>query len=143
MIDNLPAGDYIIWARTTDYSLFCDSPINVTVQTPLNTSMDIFLVPGGSISGQVNGIEPDMIKDEPLAVTCLYTVAGLKFGKSCTVAEDGTYSLEGIPPSTCNIKLEIWYSSSYDYEYDYETVTTETVIIKSGEHIEQDFFIKK
>ena len=139
LIDNLPAGDYIIWARTTDYSLFCDSPINVTVQTPLNTSMDIFLVPGGSISGQVNGIEPDMIKDEPLAVTCLYTVAGLKFGKSCTVAEDGTYSLEGIPPSTCKIKLEIWYSSSYDYE----TVTTETVIIKSGEHIEQDFFIKK
>lgn len=138
MIDNLPAGDYIIWARTTDYSLFCDSPINVTVQTSQNTSMDIFLVPGGSISGQVNGIEPDMIKKyEPLTVTCHYSGVCGDFTKSCAVAEDGTYSLEGIGPGTYTIRLDnIWYSGSYHFQ-------SETISIKSGEHIEQDFFIIK
>jgi len=137
LIDNLPAGDYIIWARTTDYSLFCDSPINVNVQTSLNTSMDIFLVPGGAISGQVNGIEPDMIKDKPITVSYRYYVAGLELGKSTTVAEDGTYSLEGVPPGTCKIYLQnIWYSDSYHSQ-------SETVTIISGEHTEKDFFITK
>jgi len=137
MIDNLPAGDYIIWARTTDYSLFCDSPINVNVQTSQNTSMDIFLVPGGSISGQVTGIELDIIEDKPLTVSCWYSAVGSDFSKSCTVAEDGTYSLEGIAPGTCTIKLEnIWYSNSHHSQ-------SETVTIKSGEHIVKDFFITK
>jgi len=137
LIDNLPAGDYIIWARTTDYSLFCDSPINVNVQTSKNTSIDIFLVPGGSMSGHVNGIEPDMIRDKPVTVSYSYYVAGLYLSRSCTVAEDGTYSLEGVPPGTCKIYLEnIWYSNSHHSQ-------SETVTIKSGEVIYKDFSITK
>jgi hypothetical protein len=140
MIDNLPAGDYIIWVRTTDYALFCDSPINVNVQTSQNTSKDIFLVPGGSISGKVTGIELDIIEDKPLKVECITKFEGFTwsyFSKSCTVAEDGTYSLEGIAPGTCTIKLEnIWYSNSHHSQ-------SETVTIKSGEHIEKDFLITR
>jgi len=136
LIDNLPAGDYIIWARTTDYSLFCDSPINVNVQASQNTSMDIFLVPGGSISGHVNGIEPDMIKDKPLTVSYSCYVAGLDLSRSCTVSEYGTYSLEGVPPGTCKIYLKnMWHSGSYHSQ-------SETVTIKSGEHIKKDLSIK-
>lgn len=136
-IDNLPSGDYIIWAYTTDDSLFCNSPINVNVQTSQNTSKDIFLVPGGSISGRVNGIEPDMIKDKPVTVSYSYYVAGLYLSRSCTVAEDGTYFLEGIPPGTCKIYLEnIWYSGSYHTQ-------SETVTVKSGEQIYKDFFVTK
>jgi hypothetical protein len=137
LIDNLPAGDYLILVRTTDYSLFSNSPINVNVQTSQNTSKDIFLVPGGAISGHVTGIEPDMIKDKPLTVSCWNSTVCGDFSRSCTVAEDGTYSLEGIAPGTCKIYLKnIWYSGSYHTQ-------SETISIKSGEHIEQDFFITK
>jgi len=129
LIDNLPAGDYIIWARTADYSLFCVSPIDVNVQTSQNTSMDIFLVPGGSRSGTVKGIEPDMIKDKPLTVSYSYYVAGLYLSRSCTVDEDGTYSLEGIPPGNCKMYLKnIWYSGSYHSQ-------SWTSYIRSGEAI--------
>jgi hypothetical protein len=137
-IDDLPASRYIIVAVATNHSLFSEKPITVNVKKRLNTPQDLILVPGGSITGRVSGIEPAMNKSAPFKVQCIIEREEMwwsYFSKSCAVAEDGTYLLEDVAPGTLRMYVNNgWGPGSYHAE-------SAVVTVKSGEQTQKDFSI--
>ena len=135
-IDGLPASRYALWARARDYTLFCERPIIVEVGRMINTSQDLVLVPGGSIAGHIDGIQPEMIRFAPFKVAC-HAVEELStldyyFEKYAAVAEDGTYLLKNVPPG--RMRIHVRGPGSHRSE-------SAVVTVKSGEQTRKDFSI--
>ena len=139
-IDNLPSSSYAVLAVAADQTLFPEKPVIVSVGNRGNTNQDLVLIPGGSITGQVTGIEPEMTKSKPFTVECIIEPEGLGwayFISSTPVAEDGTYSLENAAPG--NIRIYVnngWGPGSYHAE-------SSLVDVRSGERTKKDFTILK
>jgi len=138
-IGGLPASRYALWARAADHTLFCERPIIVKVGRMLNTSQDLILVPGGSITGHIDGIQPEMIRFAPFKVWCHSVpeeLSGLYyFEKYTVVAEDGTYLLKNVPPSRMMIDVNNGYGR------DSHRAESAVLTVKSGEQTQKDFSI--
>jgi hypothetical protein len=133
-INNLPASSYLISAYAADSSLFSESPSTVTVKKRQSTLHDIVLVPGGKVSGCVTGIDTSITEGKPLGVVCEYNLGEYDYDTSCYVSENGTYSLENIPPGTSHIRVVKYTGYHADGLTPYVTIT-----LQSGEEIIMDF----
>jgi hypothetical protein len=132
-VSGLPASSYSLMAVSMDRSLFAANSVTAQVAAQRTTSQDIVLVPGGTVSGHVNGIEPAMLRFAPFTVWCSSDTG--YYASSTPVADDGTYVIKNVMPG--NIRIYVrngWSQGSSGSE-------SVVVTVKSGEQIQKDFFI--
>ena len=139
-IGGLPAGRYAIVALCASPLLFTEKVTIANVEKGLTNPQDLVLVPGGSIAGRVNGIEPAMTRSAPFAVRYTVQLEGLGFDFAvgqAIVAEDGTYLVKDVAPGRVHISVNNGFMSG---SYQAQSVW---VTVRSGQQTQQDFSIIK
>jgi hypothetical protein len=144
-IEGLPPGQYKLVAVAKDDTCFSEKVITVTVDKDNNTQQDMPLVPGGSITGHVSGIKPEMVESSYFIVD--YYITNPDFGwtyyhKNILVKDDGTYSIDSVPPGTIRIYVNNSKPKGYSSTVkEYYSTESTVVTVRSDEQTQQDFTI--
>jgi hypothetical protein len=123
-IDSLPAGDYYIWAvaYVNNNNKLFDSIRIVSVKARHETSnIDLRLVPGGSISGQIIDENGNPVSSAGTNRSFyMHSIFRVSWEYTVHIAPDGTYSLENLLPGEYQIRSDIvTIESGKETHYDY------------------------
>ena len=130
-ITNIPPGSHFILATAKDHSLYSKRTGPVNVREGVDVRQDLTLLPGGSITGYVTGIKPEMTNVAPFKVTW-----GLESNDSmpffaqgeAPVTDDGTYLLKNVALGKVRVRVNNGWTTGH---YAEDAIVT----IASGEQV--------